>query len=105
MGPKYPAVMMGLVDHDETKVLEETGPLVVPREVLVQSVGVGEEDPRLGPDFWPDPRGGVTIVDRWLKTHAYFRLEFPELHELILGEGLEGVEVEGRSLFVRKEPG
>ena len=61
--PEQTAVAVRLIDHNIPEAAEETAPLVVPGEVVVQCVRVGEN--KAGDLFDPTPlvRWGVPVID------------------------------------------
>ena len=88
-----PAVDVGLVDDDVAQVEEQVGPaLVVGQEAHVEHVGVGQQQAPPLAGHASRRRGRVAVVDGQLDLAARHGAQPADL---VLGERLGGVEVEG----------
>jgi len=94
---------VGLVEDDVAQVAEEALPLGVPGQDVVELVGVGEDDPRHLADAPAARNRRVAVVDGRIGPDARGTLHLPEDLELVVGEGLGGVDEKGRGLAVALE--
>ena len=95
------AVDVRLVDDDESEVVEEVAPQVVPRQDAdVEHVGVREHEVRPAADLAPPLGGRVAVVDRRADRGD---AERAERARLVLRERLRRVEVEGACVPVGGE--
>ena len=98
---EHPAVGVGLVDDHVAEVEEEVVPALVPGEQAhVDHVRVGEQHPGLLPGHLPGGGGGVAVVGGHLHLPAG---QEADAAQLVLGERLGGVEVDGPGVRVAEQ--
>jgi hypothetical protein len=66
----------------------------------MQRVGIGEDNPRRALDPVPVCRRCVAVVRRGLQLQVAGGLDVVKLLQLVVGECLEGIEVEGTAARV-----
>jgi len=76
---------------------------MMPREVLVEGMGVGQDDPGRPLDPPPPPGRGVPVVGVRPKIDSASRLDCTKLFELVVGERFQRIDVNGAGVLVLKE--
>ncbi len=103
VGPEDPPVAVGLVEDDVAKVAEKALPLRVPGKHVVKLVGVCDDDPRHLADAPAARNRRVAVVDGRIGPDARGALHVLEDLELVVRQGLRGVDEKGRGLPVALE--
>ena len=103
VGSEDPPVAVGLIEDNVAKVPEKALPLRVPGQYMVKLVGVGDDDPRHLPDSSAPGDGGVAVVDCRIGPDARGPLHVLEDLELVVRQGLRGVDEKSRGLPVALE--
>ena len=103
VGPEDAPVAVGLVEDDVAKVAEKALPLRVPGQHVVKLVGVCDDDPRHLADSPAARNRRVAVVDGRIGPDARGALHVLEDLELVVRQGLRGVDEKGRGLPVALE--
>ena len=103
VGPEDPPVAVGLVEDDVAKVAEKALPLRVPGQHVVKLVGIGDDDPGHLADAPAARNRRVAVVDGRIGPDARGALHVLEDLELVVRQGLRGVDEKGCGLPVALE--
>jgi hypothetical protein len=101
VGTEDATVHVGLIYHDVPEVGKEPGPqLVVGKDAHVEHVGVRKQDIGRGPDGGPVLGRSIPVIGGVPGLAAQVRGQCAQTPHLVLGQGLGGIQVEGRAFSV-----